>query len=1076
MVNTAEDGVKYLEIPDKSENDKKLYKTLVLVNGLHALLVSDPSPVPHDGLTSSCDTAGDSAAEESEESSEESGSSSEEDSDDDESEEGDEKLAAVALLVDVGSFSEPTNYQGLAHFLEHMIFMGSKKYPTENAFDAHIKKCGGFDNANTECEETLFYFEVSEEHLDTSMDYFTALLKAPLMMKEAMAREREAVESEFQQTLHDDEARRDQLLASLANPNYPHSTFPWGNLKSLKENIDDEVLHNELHEFCKRHYSGHRMRVCVQARLPIDELEALVVKHFSDIPSNNLDGENFEVYNYREAFSPEFHNEVFFVKPVENVCKLELTWVLPSMTKLYKCKPDHFMSYLIGYEGEGSLCAYLRRRLWALELIAGVDESGFDTNSIYSLFNLCIYLTDSGFQHLDEVLAATFAYIKLFAQSGSLKEAYEELAKIEETGFRFSSQKPAFDNVQHLVVQSKYYPPKHILTGTELYFEYNEEQVQDVKRHLNEFSFNIMVTSQQKYDGITYDKKEKWFGTEYTSIKMPQKWQDLWDNCKPLSELFMPKPNRFLSNDFRLFWVENGKPEIPLAPKKILQTDTCELWFRQDDKFELPDAFMYFYFVSPLPRQSAKNEVLCGLYSHLVKYRLAEELYPATVAGLSYSVYAAERGVVLKAYGYNEKLHLVVDYITKCMVSVREHITEEQLEAFKKHLKKNYFNALIKPKALNKDIRLSIVENVHWSIIDKYKSLNDITLDDMLDFADIYTKELYVQTLMQGNLTEEAAHNCMNSVLTTLNCQRIKETKYIENRTVQLPQGSHYIRCNALNDKDVNTVVTNFYQIGPCSVRIESILDLLMMFVEEPLFDCLRTKEQLGYYVASSMRVNYGIAGYSITVNSQETKHSAGHVEERIESFRSKMLEILDQMPQDEYEHVRESLIKIKQVVDMCLNEEVSRNWGEITTEEYLFDRKRKEVEVLKTLNKQEIIDFCLNNERTNMRKLSIQVIGNVKQNNGGLMDKETANADDEAEEQDDEEEEEEADEELFNALANKLDLKFIPREGDATTIVDINDFKENLHVYPITKTKLDAPIIDAARDGGGAMDIIEDC
>ncbi|XP_065362952.1 nardilysin [Calliphora vicina] len=1088
---TSEEAVKYLEIPDKSENDKKHYKTLVLANGLHVLLVSDPSPVPHDGLTtSSDDSTVDSCAEESTESDGETTacSTSEEDSESDaESEEGDEKLAAVALLVDVGSFTEPPKYQGLAHFLEHMIFMGSKKYPSENAFDSHIKKCGGFDNANTECEETLFYFEVSEEHLDSSLDYFTALLKAPLMMKEAMTREREAVESEFQQTLYDDEARRDQLLASLANKDYPHSTFTWGNLKSLKDGINEDDLHKDLHEFCQRHYSGHRMYVCVQARLPIDELETLVVKHFNDVPSNNLSGKDFTVYDYRQAFSEEFHNEVFFVKPIENVCKLELTWVLPPMNNLYKCKPDQFLSYLLGYEGEGSLCAYLRKKLWGLELIAGVDESGFDTNSIYSLFNLCIYLTDSGFQHLDEVLAATFAYIQLFAQCGSLKEAYEELSSIEATSFRFASQKPAFDNVQNLVIRSKYYPPKDILTGTELYYEFDEEQVKNVIKHLNEFTFNIMITSQQKYDGITYDKKEKWFGTEYTSIKMPQKWQDLWQNCKTMSELYLPKPNRFISQDFRIFWLENGKPEVPLAPKKILQTDVCELWFRQDDKFQLPDAFMYFYFVSPLLRQSAQNDVLCALYAQLVKYRLAEELYPATVAGLSYQFYSAEKGVVLKVSGYNEKLYLVVDLITKAMVSMREHITEEQLEVFKKHQKKAYFNALIKPKALNKDIRLCIVENIRWPIIVKYKCLNDITLQDMLQFADNYTQELYVQTLMQGNLTEEAAHNVMNSVLTTLNCQNIKETKYIENRTVQLPQGSHYIRCNVLNDKDCNTVVTNFYQIGPCSVRIESILDLLMMFVEEPLFDSLRTKEQLGYYVASSVRINYGIAGYSITVNSQETKNSCAHVEERIEVFRGKMLQILEEMPQEDFEHVRESLIKIKQVVDMSLSEEVARNWGEITCEEYLFDRKRKEVEVLRSLGKQEIIDFCLNNERTNLRKLSVQVIGHTAGKcNEALeadMETETAESEDNPEEDDvasEMDEDEEANEELFNALANKLDLTFIPRDGDATTIVDINDFKENLHVYPITKTKLESPIIDTdSRDRAtptAGMDIIEDC
>lgn len=49
------------------------------------------------------------------------------------------------------------------------------------------------------------------------------------------------------------------------------------------------------------------------------------------------------------------------------------------------------------------MCAYLRKRLWGLELTAGIDESGFESNSIYSSFVIGIFLTDRGFQHLDEV-------------------------------------------------------------------------------------------------------------------------------------------------------------------------------------------------------------------------------------------------------------------------------------------------------------------------------------------------------------------------------------------------------------------------------------------------------------------------------------------------------------------------------------------------------------------------------------------------------------------------------------------------------------------------------------------------
>lgn len=372
-----------------------------------------------------------------------------------------------------------------------------------------------------------------------------------------------------------------------------------------------------------------------------------------------------------------------------------------------------------------------------------------------------------------------------------------------------------------------------------------------------------------------------------------------------------------------------------------------------------------------------------------------------------------------------------------------------------------------------RDIRLSIVEHVHWPLITRYKVLDSVTIEDMLEFAEKFPQELYIQSLIQGNITQDAAVEIMNSTLSILNCKKIENTVFTENRTVQLPQGSHYIRCHGLYEKDVNTLITNFYQIGPISIRLESTLDLLMMFVEEPLFDNLRTKEQLGYHVGSTVRSNFGIIGYSITVNSQENKHPAHHIDERIEAFRNKMMVILDEMETEEFEHVLNSLIKLKQVVDMSLEEEASRNWLEIISEDYLFDRRRREIEVLRTLSKQDLINFCFNNERTNFRKLSIQVIGNTahlkNQSNGGQNDAQSEQGKnpaageqeggDPATNVDLQQSNEDG---LFQSLGKTLDLKFIPRDGDATTITDIDEFKENLHVYPITRIKLDdSPLND---------------
>ncbi|KAM8719591.1 hypothetical protein ACLKA7_005775 [Drosophila subpalustris] len=1087
---TMSEQVKYLETPDKSETDKKIYKTLLLGNGLHALIVSDPSPVPHDGFTSSdssdgmgeTEEAGDADAESSNESSNESTSSSsgtgESDSDSD-SEVGDEKLAACAIMIDYGSFAEPRNYQGLAHFLEHMIFMGSEKYPEENVFDAHIKKCGGFTNALTDSEDTLFYFEVAEKHLDSSLDYFTALMKHPLMKQKAMQRERCSVDSEFQQIVQEDETRRDQLLASLATDGYPHGTFAWGNLKTLKDNVDDSVLHKLLHEIRRDHYAANRMYLCLQARLPIEELETLVLRHFGDIPSNHaVSAPDLSKFNYRNAFRPEFHEHAFFVKPVENVCKVELTWVLPSVRKYYRSKPDQFLSFLLGYEGRGSLCAYLRRRLWALELVAGIDDNGFDLNSMYSLFNVCIYLTDEGFKHIDDVLAATFAYVKVIAHADpqDLRVIYAEQQGIEATGFRFQPQRPAMDNVQDLVINSKYFPPKDVLTGKELYYEYNEADLLELIAHLNEFKFNLMFTA-RSYENVVYDKREDWFGTEYASIPMPAKWQQLWHDSdsvsKAMPDLFLPEPNRFVAQDFTIFWHQNGRPEIPEAPKKLLQNDVCELWFRADDKYELPEAFMTFYFISPLQRKSPKNDAMCALYEELVKFHVSEDLYPATSAGFSYTFSVGEKGLNLQVRGYNEKLHLLVEGIAQAMVTVESTLNEDILQTFVKDQRKSYFNTLIKPRQLNRDVRLCVVEHMRWLMIDKYKSLNEITLRDLREFARQLPRELYVQGLVQGNYTEESAHNVMNTLLTRLGCQAIRDRAYVEDRTVQLPQGAHYIRCHALNEQDTNTVITNYYQIGPNTVRLECMLDLLMMFVEEPLFDQLRTKEQLGYHVGATVRMNYGIAGYSIVVNSQETNTTASHVDKRIEHFRNSMMQMIEQMPAEEYEHIKDSLIKLKMVADMALSSEVNRNWSEIHNEEYMFDRRRQQIEVLRTLEKSEIVSFLLHNELDNLRKVSVQVIGHQpkktttaedqaknKTNKKTICESKEDTAEDEDDDENEDQDEDgdvEMDEELFQMLANKLNVTFLPPDGDVSTILDIAEFKSKLSLFPKPAISLDA-------------------
>lgn len=193
-------------------------------------------------------------------------------------------------------------------------------------------------------------------------------------------------------------------------------------------------------------------------------------------------------------------------------------------------------------------------------------------------------------------------------------------------------------------------------------------------------------------------------------------------------------------------------------------------------------------------------------------------------------------------------------------------------------------------------------------------------------------------------------------------------------RTHKLPIGIHYLRCASNNVNDINTLTCNYYQIGPITIKTNSLIDLLMMIAEEPLFDALRSKEQLGYDVSCCIHDNNGILGYSITVNSQETKRSAEYVDERIETFRSTLLNIIRETGDGEFEQFKESLIKLKLTEDNNLNDEMCRNWTEITTNEYAFDRAAKEVECLKRITKSEFLDFYEKHLLECTKKFSVQV------------------------------------------------------------------------------------------------------
>ncbi|KHJ44315.1 peptidase, M16 family [Trichuris suis] len=129
MVNTASRTVEQLvtrrsDSIIKSPEDKRLYRGLELSNGMKVMLVSDPTT----------------------------------------------EKAAASLDLNIGHLNDPRELPGLAHFCEHMLFMGTEKYPTENEYQNFLTTHGGNSNAFTSTDHTNYHFEVASPHLMGALD------------------------------------------------------------------------------------------------------------------------------------------------------------------------------------------------------------------------------------------------------------------------------------------------------------------------------------------------------------------------------------------------------------------------------------------------------------------------------------------------------------------------------------------------------------------------------------------------------------------------------------------------------------------------------------------------------------------------------------------------------------------------------------------------------------------------------------------------------------------------------------------------------------------------------------------
>jgi len=793
-----------------------------------------------------------------------------------------------------------------------------------------------------------------ESPLYGALDRFAQFFIAPLFLSSTLDRELKAVDSENKKNLQSDNWRLSQLNKSLSNPKHPYHHFSTGNLETLrdeprKRGVD---IRQEFIQFHNKHYSANRMKLVVLGRESLDDLESWVEILFAgvkdkDLPPNRWDG-----------VQPYSENEVLtqiFAKPVMDSRSLDIYFPFQDEEHMYESQPSRYISHLIGHEGPGSILAYIKAKGWANGLSAGA----MPVCPGAAFFTISIRLTEDGLKDYLEIVKVVFQYISLIKEVPPQHWIFNEVKGMAEVDFRFQEKSPSSRFTSRISsVMQKPLPREWLLSGSSLLRKFDSSAITEALSYLRTDNYRLTIVSQQVPGD--WDKKEKWYGTEYRAQRIDADFEAAVKKAGQstakdrISDLYMPHKNEFIPTKLN---VEKRDIAEPLrAPKLIRNDESVRTWWKKDDRFWVPKGNVFVTLRNPLAGATPATSVKAKMFCELVKDALVEYSYDAEIAGLYYGLGSSSVGLDIDVSGYNDKLIVLLE---KVLVSMRDlEVKPDRFKIVKERVSRGYRNRDFQApyQQVGGYSQWLGVENV-W-ISEQYQAeLAHLTPIDISTFFPEILQQLHIEVLAHGNIYKEDALRMAKLIESTLKPRPLPQTLWHVRRNLILPQGTDFTYKRVLGDPaNVNHCIEYYVYIGDAADRIlRAKLLLLGQLTDEPGFDQLRSKEQLGYIVWTGPKLMVTTMGYRVVIQSERATE---YLEERINAFLASISKLLEKMSTEEFEGHKKSLINKRLEKVKNLDQEGDKFWYHIGCEYFDFLQVDHDVAHLKPVTKEEMIDF----------------------------------------------------------------------------------------------------------------------
>ena len=128
---------------------------------------------------------------------------------------------AISLGIKVGARHESNEVSGISHFIEHLLFKGTKERSDPLDISGAIEKTGGYINAATDYETTVYWCKVISEHTHLALTVFFDMVRNSLFTEQSINLERQVISEEIKSVTDYPNSRAELILDEIMWPNTP---------------------------------------------------------------------------------------------------------------------------------------------------------------------------------------------------------------------------------------------------------------------------------------------------------------------------------------------------------------------------------------------------------------------------------------------------------------------------------------------------------------------------------------------------------------------------------------------------------------------------------------------------------------------------------------------------------------------------------------------------------------------------------------------------------------------------------------------------------------------------------------